>query len=189
MVRVRDALPSGLPSSVHGTIGTRQTTYWDLEFAEPNSQSARVHFIGKIEFHYVSPQFSELSISREHPVLADYTEPFRQVFLSKPASAPEIVVEQLVEVVREWSEGWRPLERYVNPQCNPLFVLRDGCGLLISGPHMLTSAVERLLAKHGTQPTSLPGRQPAQELQVLRLGVNFVVARHFDFEIIERAAA
>jgi hypothetical protein len=188
MARVRDAFPSGLPSSVPGTIGTRQTTYWDLEFTGP-SQSARVHFIGKVELHYVSSQFSELSLSREHPVLADYSEPFRQVFLSKPASAPELVVEQLSELVRTWSEGWRALEHYANPQCNPLSVLRDGYGLLISGPGTLADAAERLLAEHGTQPTSLPGHQPERELQVLCLSANFVVARHFDFELIERAAA
>jgi hypothetical protein len=190
MARVRDAFPTGLPSSVPGTIGTRQATYWDLEFTRPSSSLAvRVHFIGKVEYHYVSPQFSELSLSREHPVLADYREPFRQLFLSKPAPAPEVVVEQLAELVRTWSGGWRPVERYANPQCTPLSVLREGYGLLISAPATLVGAAEQLLAKHGTQPASLPGHKPEREFQVLCLSANFVVARHFDFELIERAAA
>ncbi len=189
MARVRDTLPSALSPSVPGSIRFRQTTYWDLDVFEPRPVATRVHFIDKVEFHYVSPSFLEASLSQEHPILADYSEPFQQLFVNMPPSAPEVAIEQLSQLVRTWSQGWRSFERYVNSQCDPLRILRDGYGLLMSGPRTLVSAADRLLSEHGAQPNSLPGHTPKRELQVLCLGPNFVVARHFDFEPIERAAA
>jgi hypothetical protein len=182
MARIRDALPSGLSSSAAGTIRTRQTTYWDLDFAEPSHRAARVHFINKREFHYVSAEFSEAFLSHAHSVLADYSEPFRQLFVSRPVSAPEVVTQHLSELVRSWSRGWRSFAHYANPQCDPLRILRGGYGLLLLAPRTLATAAERLLVEHGTQPYSLPGGEPGDDLQVLCLGPNFVVARHFDFE-------
>ena len=184
MARIRDALPSEFFSSSTGTIRTRQTTYWDLDFPEPSHRRARVHFIDKREFHYVSAEFSEAFLSHAHPVLADYSEPGRELFVSKPLSAPEVVIQQLSELVRSWSRGWRSLEHYANPQCDPLRILGGGYGLLLIAPHTLVTAAERLLAESGAQPYTLPGHEPRDDFQVLCLGSNFVVARHFDFELI-----
>jgi hypothetical protein len=182
MSRVRDSLPSWF--SVPGTIRTRQTTYWDLEFDEPSHPAVRAHFVDKRELRYVSAEFSEASLwFLFHPVLADYREPFQQLFVSKPLSAPDVVIEHLSELVRSWSHGWRSFERYANPQCDPLRTLRDGYGLLLLAPRTLATAAERLLAERGAQPYSLPSYEPKEELRALCLGPNFVVARHFDFEL------
>jgi hypothetical protein len=175
---------------VPGSIRRRQTTYWDLDFRDTRLSRTRVHFIGKVEFHYVSPAFSEASLYQEHPLLADYREPSLQLFVNHPASEPEILMEQLSGLVRAWSQGWRSLHRYQNSQSNPHRILATGSGLLMSGPRTLVNAAEAMLAEHGAEPTSLPpSHTPGRQLQALCLGLNFVIACHFDFESLNEAAA
>jgi hypothetical protein len=184
MELVRDTIPTSLSSSTLGSLRFRQSTYWDVEVVEPTCAATRVHFVGKCEFRYVSPSFSNASLSQDHPILADYNQPFRQLFMSESPLRPELFVQQLSELVRTWSQEWRSFERYANPECDPLKVVRDGCGLLMSAPGTLVEAAGRLLSTHGARFTSLPGHTPNRQFQVLCFGRNFVVARHFDFEPI-----
>ena len=121
-------------------------------------------------------------------MLADYREPSKQLSIARAPAAPTTALQALMELVRHWSSGWRSLDRYASTG-DPLGLLSGGRGVLLEGPATLVERAERILFEQGTNPTVVGANPRREELQALCLGQNFVVARHFEFEVLNASAA
>lgn len=185
MNRLRDTLPPAWSAKVRGAIGLRQTTYWDVMTADESS-ATRVHFVDKLEFHFVAPAFEGVELTNTHPILADYVQPHDRIFVSRPPADAGLAADAIATCVDSWSGGWRSFDRYANTPAMVTEILQSGHGSLLTGPRELVRGVSDVLRAQGAQFTVLPkGRERDWTPIVLRLGENFVVARHVDFERLE----
>jgi hypothetical protein len=181
MDRLRDTLPPGWSATTRGEIRFRQTTYWDV-VTDGEPLATRVHFIDKIEYRFVSAAFDGVELTNDHPILSDHVQPFDQLFVSTPPGHAARAAEGIAARVANWSSGWRTFERYANTT-SVASILQTGHGCLISAPRDLVRAVGDVLSMHGAQYTVVPGGRPRSVgAVVLRLGDNFVAARHVEFE-------
>ena len=189
MDRLRDNWPSAWSATLRGEIRLRQTTYWDVVMGDERT-STRVHFIDKLECRFVSAAFEGVELTNAHPVLADYVQPRAQIFVSTPPSDPGRAAEAITACVDSWSRGWRAFDRYGNTPSMVTRILQAGHGSLMIGPRELVRAVTEVLSTSGARFTVLPaGPRRDWTPILLRLGDNFVIARHVDFEEHHNSAA
>jgi len=186
-MRWRDTIPDWLAAGTRIEIQTRQATFWDLSVG-PSSPICRVHFRGKVEFDHATDLASRIALHSSHPLLTEYEEPRDQVFVSSSASAPVATLTALHELCDEHFAGWRHLARYLNNQFPPARVLRDGYGLLLTGPRTFLSAASALLATHSIETQTHRGTGGRRSLLTLEIGRSFVIAEHFEFEHAPHAA-
>ena len=157
-------------------ISHRQTTFWD--FSSPEEMT-RIHFVEKQEQSYVSPECDEPHVVSEHPVLLDYKDAWRSVYLSSAASLPEAALEYLAAEIASIVAPWRSSSSYFNDLVDPLELLRGGSGLLAYAPQTVADRLCGALDVLGIGFSALPSRQPRWPMQALIAGQNFVVAREF----------
>ncbi len=157
-------------------VRRRQSTFWDFEGPE---RTQRVHFIGKLEHHFVSNHAEEIEITDDHPVLVDYQHPWTDIYISaKPSRSGELAVE-LLQAVQSQLGGWRAPAEYFNRDVAPRKLLEDGHGLLFSGPEPLAAVVRQALSTAEVRFTALPRKRLEYQARVLVAGKNFVVAKDF----------
>jgi hypothetical protein len=185
MNRLRDIVPPTWPAEQAGTIERRQTTYWELCLSSPARGVARVHFVGKLEFCFSAPDFVGVSIVSDHALLADYSQPWMTLCVRSKSLHPDKTLEVLRQATAQWSGGWRSFERYANVQYGPERLLREGAGVLLSGPDTLVRSAERVLVADGLTSNVLPAGGQPRDVKALILGSSFVVSEHFDWETLE----
>ena len=157
-------------------VRRRQSSFWDFESPE---HTQRVHFIGKLEHHYVSNQAETIEIKDEHPVLLNYQHPWIDIYIStKPLKPGELAVE-LLHAVRSELGGWRAPAEYFNRDVETRLLLEGGFGLLFSGPEPLAATVRQALEAAEVRFTALPRKRQQQQARALVAGKNFVVAKDF----------
>jgi hypothetical protein len=160
-------------------ISHRQTTYWDFSGSK---ETLRVHFLQKQEQSFVSPECEDFRVVSEHPVLLDYSEAWSYVYLASAASQPERVLEDLAAEIASIVAPWRSSEGYFNDMVDPVDLLRDGSGLLLSAPQTIVERACAVLDGAEVRYSVLPGQSPRQAMQALIAGQNFVVAGQFSAE-------
>jgi hypothetical protein len=157
-------------------VRKRQSTFWDFESPE---HTQRVHFIGKLEHHFVSNYAEDIEITDDHPVLVNYQHPWTEIYIAaKPARPGELAVE-LLQAVQSQLDGWRAPAEYFNRDVAPRKLLEGGYGLLFSGPEPLAAVVRQTLSAAEVRFTSLPRKRLEHQARALVAGTNFVVARDF----------
>jgi hypothetical protein len=157
-------------------IRRRQSSFWDFESPE---HTQRVHFIGKLEHHFVSNHAERIEISDEHPVLLNYQHPWNEIYISsEPAKAGELTVE-LLRTVQSELGAWRSPAEYFNRDVELRQLLEGGFGLLFSGPDPLAAKVRHALSEAEVRFTALPLKRREQQVRALVTGKNFVVANDF----------
>jgi hypothetical protein len=170
-------------SPAQGRLMRKQTTYWDVGVTRLGSQDPaavfRVHFDLKQEFRYPEGSFSHVELADVHPLLLDYSDPHRQVFVSGPAVDTEGVLAALSDEVDRATAGWRSLASYANSQWDPGDILRSGAGKLLEAPATVAQGLAAVLEQAGVRFTMLEGRPARPRFEVLTLGEGFVVARGF----------
>lgn len=159
-------------------VARRQTTFWDFTDSEGTT---RVHFIAKKEFGFTQPAVASFSIEADHPLLADYSNGWVQIFVSAPVIEPGLLVAKIDEAVKEMSKHWRTLATYREPDVT-LDVLGSGYGALGGFPMPMATAIAAILIREGIRHTVLPSFGPRGKFQVLIAGKNWVVAESFRIE-------
>ncbi len=155
-------------------VRRRQSTFWDFESPE---HTQRVHFVGKLEHHFVSNHAESVEIKDLHPVLLNYQHPWTEIYIStKPVRPGELALELLHAVQAELG-GWRAPTEYFNQE--PRSLLAGGFGLLFNGPEPLAAKVKQLLGVAEVRFTALPRKRAEQQVRALIAGKNFVVAKDF----------
>ena len=166
-----------LSADTHGSIIRRQSTFWEVEL--PDSDLYRIHFLGKYEFHFLGEEFYGLALHEEHPLLMDYFEEWQDMYFSSAVPHPDPLIEKLSKAVREITDNWRSLERYLNTQLDARSLLQSGNGRLLAGPGTMVRALVPIIKEYGVTPSILKGRPASGTPRVLMLGSNFVVADTF----------
>ena len=160
-------------------ISHRQSTYWDFSEA---GETTRVHFSHKEEHSFVAVECDEFHIASDHPVLLDYREEWRSVYLASTASQPEATRENISAEITGIVGAWRPSMHYFNDQVDPLELLRGGSGLLVEAPKSIADRACAALERDGVSYTVLSSRPSRPPMRALIAGPNFVVARDFRTE-------
>jgi hypothetical protein len=165
-----------------GNVLCRQTTFWDLGARGGNARF-RAHFARKAEFLFVSSEFASAAIVASHPVLVDHIEPSEAVFISSAADDPDRTLLELGNLATSFFEGWRALDRYLNPDYPARKMLAEGFGMLMRAPSPFASACKPILIQRGVRvDIPMASVPPAGRVQALLLGRSFVVAEGFRFE-------
>jgi hypothetical protein len=178
---VDEAPAQELPSFVctSGRIGKRQTTYWHLHGV--SGSPVRVHFGEKQETCFVREDYDSITLSRDHPLLRHYHEPWKEVFLSQAQRCSGGFAAAVNDAIRAASLGARGPDTYL-PLSRLAMVLASGDGLLLAGPESVAEAAARTARQFGARASVLDGRPARQGFQVLTLGESYIVARSFRFE-------
>lgn len=157
-------------------VRSRQTTFWDFESSE---DIRRVHFIGKLEHHYVSNHAEDIQITDDHPVLVNYQHPWSEIYISAKAARPGELAVELLQAVQSQLRGWRSPVEYFNRDIETRQLLAGGYGLLFSGPDPLAAVLKEALSRADLKFTALPRKRLEHQAKALVAGKNFVVARDF----------
>jgi hypothetical protein len=123
-----------------GRIRQRQTTYWQLE--PLNTASLRVHFRDKVEYWFAGDDYLEVLLLDAHPLLTDYSEPTKELFIAGTTFNPTRLANQLDEHIRTQTDGWRTLAAYETMDAVEL--LAGGHGLLLRAPESICSSTAAL---------------------------------------------
>jgi hypothetical protein len=157
-------------------IRRRQSTFWDFESTE---RTLRVHFIGKLEHHFVSNHAEHLEITEEHPVLINYRNPWTEIYVSSKALNPGKLSVELLHSIQVVLGVWRSPSEYFNREVKLRVLLEGGLGLLFVGPEPLAAKVQEVLQESEVRFTALPSKRSEQQVKALVAGKNFVVANDF----------
>ncbi|MBX3321036.1 MAG: hypothetical protein KF890_14225 [Nitrospira sp.] len=162
-----------------GQVIRRQTTSWTIKTA--SGERWRIHFLNKVEFGFSESPYSTLTVSDNHPLLAQYSEPWFELYFLGIPNDPEVVTTAMASAVAEATEGWRRFDNYVNRSAP----LSGGYGSLMRAPQTVIQAVEAVLANTGAKTKTIDCTRPAYSYQVLLLDKSFVIAEDFRFEPLE----
>ena len=137
-----------------GFITKRQTTFLDIALRDAEGEftvaAYRIHYLKKLEFSLLGGQFRRIALERDHPLGLDYVEPHQGIyFYGSPDDAHGFLCA-LDEAVRSVFQGWRALDRYLNPCFRSDAALgRARAGRLLVGPRSLVREVVPLAEQHG----------------------------------------
>jgi hypothetical protein len=172
-----------------GEVVKTQTTYLDFvcyqaELSE-HSAAYRIRFQGKNEFFLAKGRFTSLILSDKHPLLVEYTEPFMDIYLASLIGERQKFIADLEFTATQIFDGWRSLDRYLNPQISLDELLTKGFGLLMSAPFSFAKLVMGVAEKNGVVLNLLQGHKPSkQNARVLLLDTWYVVADSFSAEFL-----
>lgn len=173
-----DNLVGTLSIDAHGRITRRQTTFWEVVLAD--SGPHRIHFQGKHEFLFHGEEFRGFAVYDDHPLLMDYVEEWRNVYVASAVQNTEPLISRLSQTVAGLTENWRSVHRYLNSGFDTRALLQSGNGLLLAGPRTIADGVSPLLAEYGVVTSILKGRPARGSPRVLIMGSSFVVAESFE---------
>lgn len=171
-----------------GEIVKTQTTYLDFvcSQSEPSASSAtyRIHFQGKRDFSLAKGRITSLMLLEEHPLLLEYVEPFKDIYLSCLVSDKQKFIADLECAASQKFDGWRSLYRYTNGM--PLGeLLAKRYGLLMSAPASFAKRVMEVAEENGATLNMLEGARPSKEKpHVLLLNTWYVIADDFRAELL-----
>lgn len=114
-----------------GAILHRRTTYWDLRARDGSTW--RLRFKKDTEARFVALHFGTLQVTDAHVMLAQYREPWLQLFFTGAPKDPRGLKRALADLTAAHSEGWRSLEEYLGGNAD----LAGGYGLLMYAPRSL----------------------------------------------------
>ena len=166
-----------MAAALSSRITRRQTTFWDFLGADGVS---RVHFRGKKAYRIAGDEVPSYEVVRQHPLLVDYLELHTSIFLAGVAPDPSTIHGELVEALAVATSRWNDAGSYLNDAS--ITVLRDGYGMLFTGPESLGKAVATVLSRAAVAHTVLPAGGSPTPVQVLVAGENWVVAEEFQIE-------
>jgi hypothetical protein len=164
-----------------GTIGARQTTYWDVRAR--SELAYRIHFRDKAELAFAGAEYPSIEILDRHPLLLQYDTPKRSLYFSGTPLQGRNVVEAIERAIRAESSSWRGLHEYAGTTDALVRLLGAGHGMLMSAPEPVGNAAARVLEEHGVQCSILGHAPPRPGMRVLLLGRSYVVAAGFAFEV------
>ena len=182
-------LVSHFAAGAVGDIVKTQTTYLDIvcsQLGEPSKCTAtyRIHFDGKRDFSLAKGTFTSFALVEKHPLLLEYTEPFKDIYLASLVSDKQKFITDLRFAAIEIFNGWRALERYANSM--PLDeLLAKRYGLLMSAPVSFAQLVMQVAEKSGVALNTLDGaRLNGEKPRALLLDAWYVVADNFRAELL-----
>jgi len=162
-----------------------QTTYLDFVCSpldDPQSGAIhRIHFRGKRDFFLEKGMFTSLALLDEHPLLLEYTELHKDIYLSSAVPDKAKFVSDLEDAATMKFGGWRRLERYFNSMGLNEF-LDKSYGLMMSAPASFVEMVIDVAKINGVEINVLPGLKVQGKPQVLLLNNYYVVADSFHAE-------
>ncbi len=162
-----------------GTIERRQTTYWDLQ--DGSGTRWRVHFEDKVEATFASAEYDGAELVTQHPLLVQYDEPMRSLYVSGRPHDPRTLAERFDRVIRDGSAGWRGLVHYAGRVNDVERLLRVGVGLLMNAPESVCVAGAALLEDAGLGASVLGSLSAQRGQRALVLGRSYVIAGGFAF--------
>lgn len=173
-------VPRDLPDELRGPgrIRSRQTTYWDLEGHQ--GRIFRVHFRTKSEVAFAGPEYPDVALLDEHPLLLDHQIARIGVTFYGRLADPDRLAVRIDEKIRRQTSGWRSLADYAN--MDPSDMLRGGFGLFMSAPSAICSTVVPMLQAAGLTISPLGESRRMDRRRLLLMGRSYVVAASFAFE-------
>ncbi|GAC1340179.1 MAG: hypothetical protein NVSMB23_10090 [Myxococcales bacterium] len=162
--------------ATHGAdLLVAQTTFVLLQV---ENRVLRVDYEDKVEGRIAPARVRSVKFSADHELLIEYRTPHAKLMIASAPDRPEVVEERLRNTVQVLFHGWRDLGHFANPVLG--VVLRDGYGLVLSGPESLVNVAERVLIEHGARTQHLPTAPKAYgPLVALTADRAFVVAHSF----------
>lgn len=164
--------------NAHGKITRRQTTFWDVVLTD--SGPHRIHFCGEHEFFFHGEDFLGFAVYDGHPLLMDYVEEWRNVYLASAVEDTEPLISRLSQAVADLTGNWRSVYRYLNSCFDTRALLQSGNGLLLAGPRTIVDEISPLFSEYGVATSILKGMPARGTPRALILGSNFVVAESFE---------
>lgn len=177
-----DTFIGTLSADADGRITRRQTTFWEVVLAD--SGPYRIHFWGKHEFFFHGEEFHGFAMYADHPLLMDYVEEWRNVYIASAVQNTEALISKLSRTVADLTKNWRSVYRYFNSGFDTRALLQSGNGLLLAGPHTIVDGVSPLLVEHGVTSSILKGRPARGSPRVLIIGSSFIVAESFELKAL-----
>jgi hypothetical protein len=163
-----------------------QTTYLDIVCSHPEDSlwgaTYRIHFRGKRDFLLEKGIFTSFVLLDEHPLLLEYTEPHKDIYLSSRVPDKQKFISDLEDAARIKFEGWRSLARYVNPQMRLSELLDKSYGLLMSTPISFAEMIMNVAEENNVELNVLSGMMAQGKPQVLLMDRYYVVADSFHAE-------
>ncbi|MBI3807643.1 MAG: hypothetical protein HY281_09070 [Nitrospirae bacterium] len=154
--------------NAYGKITRRQTTFWDIVLTD--SGPHRIYFHGKHEFFFHGEDFLGFAVYDNHPLLMDYVEEWRNVYLASAVEDTEPLISRLSQAVADLTGNWRPVYRYLNSCFGTRALLQSGNGLLLAGPRTIVDGISPLFAEYGVATSILKGMPARGAPRVLVLG-------------------
>ena len=168
-----------------GEIVETQTTFLDLVCRHPEAPKTkyRIHFRAKHEFSLAKDTIRSLTLLEEHPLLLEYVEPFKEIYLAGVVSDKRKFVIDLESEASKFFEGWRSVYRYANGM--PFDeLLEKSYGLLMAAPASYAKLVMEVAARNGVALNILEAHRPIKEKpRLLLLDRYYVVANDFVAEL------
>lgn len=160
-----------------GVVIRKQTTYVDVA---ANSETFRINYRGKREFHLAGDRFVSISVHAEHPLLMDYLEPMVPVHLASHVDNKEKFRELLEAELSEVFGKWRSLDRYLNLPLERF--LEKSYGLLMTAPESFARLAVTRAEEIGVQLILHKGYKEKGQPKVILMDDNFVIADEFRAE-------
>lgn len=171
-----------------GVIVKLQTTFLEIVLDEPSEHRGkrlRIRYLDKADYNLQRGKIDSLSISSDHPLAIEFTQPHNTMFFNSMPQDPKAFLEDLSLAADQTFQGWRSIERFLNGMPDPVKLVTKGSGLLLTGPKVLTREIEKVAQKHGVHLTVLAGKEPETiGVKVLLMGGNYIVAQDFTAEIL-----
>lgn len=129
--------------------------------------------------------FEELEVRNDHYYLWDYNKPFTELYFQGENERVNELIASLYLCHIELTERILPFEKYINFKYglvrNLDELLSSKSGMFACAPEVLNEAYQAVLEQYGLRTSSLKTlvNQPAQPVQLLRLGKTYVVAKAF----------
>lgn len=174
-----------VPSELNrpGSILRRQTTFWELR--TESNQLWRLHFSGKQEAIFRSPDYASVVFCDSHPLLIDYKQDWSHLFVASACRSPDAAIDLLARRVEALTSSWRSLGRYLNDAAPATMVLSDGSGLLLHAPRAIIEVAEATMHEFDVQVSVIPGMTPTDSFRVLELTPSSaVIATSFRFALL-----
>ena len=174
-----DVLPTVLASG--GLIVRRQSTFWDVA-QEAGATHWRLHFLTKREFAFVATECDSIEFFEHHPLLEEYRQEQASLMVYSKVAEHEVLLGRLRQMTLGHFDGWRTLDRYLNPGCPAERILADGFGLLLRGPESLVRAAGEVLLSERVACRVELSSAPPRASTILLFGRSYVIAEAFKFE-------
>ena len=169
-------------------VDNYQATFLTLKI---DDQLFRFDLIDKKEFNLKKGTRGQFSIYETHPLLIDYNENIVTTYInSKPDNFDNFVAD-FENAINEITEGWRNWTNYVKDRNINFTVdiflnnVKTGMGKLMEAPFSITQKAIEVCNKHNVATKTFGSELKSDNLKLIIIADNYVIAREFRQHINE----
>lgn len=165
-------------------IDDYQSTYIILKF---EAQTFRFNLSDKKEFRLKKGTSGLLKIFESHPLLINHNENIVTTYINSNPDNVDAFITDFENSINEITKGWRNWTEYVEDKGIGFTVgtflnnVKNGRGKLMEAPYSITQKAIKVCQKHNVATKSFGNELKKDNLKLLMIGENYVIAREFNF--------